>query len=90
MDRLRAAATGVVERAARSWPLVSWRGATARFEADDHDAQRGQGLAEYALILALIAIIAISSMIFLGETISDLFWDPIDEQFGKVLSSLGI
>ena len=31
----------------------------------------GQGLAEYALILALIAIIAIVSLIFLGSQISD-------------------
>ena len=31
----------------------------------------GQGLAEYALILALIAIVAIVSLIFLGGQISD-------------------
>ena len=31
----------------------------------------GQGLAEYALILALIAIIAIIALIFLGSQISD-------------------
>jgi pilus assembly protein Flp/PilA len=31
----------------------------------------GQGLAEYALILALIAILAIISLIFLGNQISD-------------------
>ena len=36
------------------------------------DAERGQGLAEYALILALIAITAILSLIFLGDTINDL------------------
>ena len=35
-------------------------------------AEEGQGLAEYALILALIAIIAIISLIFLGDTINDL------------------
>ena len=33
--------------------------------------ERGQGLAEYALILALIAVIAIVSLIFLGSQISD-------------------
>ena len=33
--------------------------------------ERGQGLAEYALILALIAIIAIVALIFLGGQISD-------------------
>jgi pilus assembly protein Flp/PilA len=32
----------------------------------------GQGLAEYALILALIAIIAIVALIFLGGQISDI------------------
>lgn len=32
----------------------------------------GQGLAEYALILSLIAIVAILSMIFLGDTIVSL------------------
>ena len=54
------------------------------------DDQRGQGLAEYALILALIAIVAITSLVFLGSTITDMFWDPIDEEFGRILSRLGI
>ncbi len=36
-----------------------------------HD-ERGQGLAEYALILALIAIVAILSLVFLGDTINHL------------------
>ena len=39
--------------------------------------QHGQGLAEYALILALIAILAIVALIFLGGQIS------------KVLSTIG-
>ena len=34
-----------------------------------HD--EGQGLAEYALILALIAIVAIVALLFLGGQISD-------------------
>lgn len=33
---------------------------------------RGQGLAEYALILALVAIIAIVALIFLGGQISGI------------------
>ena len=37
----------------------------------------GQGLAEYALILALIAIIAIDALIFLGGAVS------------KILSTVG-
>jgi Flp pilus assembly pilin Flp len=32
----------------------------------------GQGLAEYALILALIAIVAIVSLVFLGDVVADL------------------
>jgi pilus assembly protein Flp/PilA len=32
--------------------------------------QRGQGLAEYALILALIAIVAIAALVFLGGQVS--------------------
>ena len=35
-------------------------------------AEDGQGLAEYALILALIAIIAIVALIFLGSQISEV------------------
>ncbi len=41
------------------------------------DDERGQGLAEYALILALIAIVAIVALIFLGEEIA------------KILSNVG-
>jgi pilus assembly protein Flp/PilA len=38
------------------------------FRKDDE----GQGLAEYALILALIAIVAIIALIFLGTQVSGL------------------
>jgi pilus assembly protein Flp/PilA len=34
--------------------------------------ERGQGLAEYALILALIAIVAIIALIFLGGQVSTI------------------
>jgi len=37
--------------------------------------EEGQGLAEYALILALIAIIAIIALIFLGGQISTILSD---------------
>jgi Flp pilus assembly pilin Flp len=37
----------------------------------------GQGLAEYALILALIAVVAILALVFLGT------------QIGSILSSVG-
>lgn len=34
--------------------------------------EEGQGLAEYALILALIAVIAIAALVFLGTRISNI------------------
>jgi pilus assembly protein Flp/PilA len=34
--------------------------------------ERGQGLAEYALILALIAVVVITAVIFLGGQINDI------------------
>jgi pilus assembly protein Flp/PilA len=36
------------------------------------DREEGQGLAEYALILALIAIVAIVALIFLGGQVSSI------------------
>ncbi len=38
---------------------------------DRHD--EGQGLAEYALIIALIAVVAIIALMFLGGQISSIF-----------------
>jgi pilus assembly protein Flp/PilA len=37
-----------------------------------HQDEEGQGLAEYALILALIAIVAIVALIFLGGQVSSI------------------
>ncbi len=37
--------------------------------------EEGQGLAEYALILALIAIVAIIALIFLGGQVSKILSD---------------
>jgi pilus assembly protein Flp/PilA len=36
------------------------------------DDEEGQGLAEYALVLALIAIIAIVALIFLGNQVKTI------------------
>jgi pilus assembly protein Flp/PilA len=36
------------------------------------DEEEGQGLTEYALILALIAVIAIAALTFLGGKVSDV------------------
>jgi pilus assembly protein Flp/PilA len=43
----------------------------ASIRSDDE----GQGLAEYALILALIAIVAIIALIFLGNQVSTILTD---------------
>ena len=40
----------------------------SRFSSEEE----GQGLAEYALILALIAIVAIVALIFLGNQVSGI------------------
>ena len=48
-----------------------------RFLASLQRDEEGQGLAEYALILALIAIVAIIALIFLGGQVS------------KILSTVG-
>ncbi|MEJ7803202.1 MAG: Flp family type IVb pilin [Candidatus Limnocylindria bacterium] len=42
----------------------------ARFQSEDED---GQTLVEYGLLLALIAIVVIVALIFLGPIISELF-----------------
>jgi pilus assembly protein Flp/PilA len=69
----------------RNWPISGWRrtspfhwwrkheGAAMRALEALRRALRnddGQGLAEYALILALIAIVAIIALIFLGGQVS--------------------
>jgi len=44
----------------------------ATWLASVRNDERGQGLAEYALILALIAVIAIAALVFLGTQISSI------------------
>lgn len=51
------------------YPLIEF--ATYAWGLLRRDAEEGQGLAEYALILALIAIVAIVALLFLGSQISD-------------------
>ena len=43
-----------------------------KFLASLERDEEGQGLAEYALILALIAIVAIIALIFLGSQVSTI------------------
>lgn len=41
---------------------------------------KGQGLAEYALVLALIAVVAIAALVFLGDQIAAIL-STIGSQF---------
>lgn len=50
--------------------IVAWMAASRR-------GQEGQGLAEYSMLLALVAMVAIAGLVFLGENI------------GATLSSIG-
>jgi pilus assembly protein Flp/PilA len=49
--------------------LITWLSAAVRRD------EEGQGLAEYALILALIAIVVIGAVIFLGGQIGSIMSD---------------
>ena len=83
MDKLRAAVTDLATRATR---LVTRSGPDKT--AKPRDAERGQGLAEYSLILAGIAVVAIVSLVFLGSVINGLFLDVIDVGFSHVVTDI--
>jgi pilus assembly protein Flp/PilA len=80
MDTLRTAVAAATEEVARLGLSASDR---LRL---DHGSEDGQGLAEYALILALIAIVAVLALVFLGSSISGTFEDIINEGFRNVQS----
>jgi pilus assembly protein Flp/PilA len=42
------------------------------------EEEEGQGMVEYALILALVSIVAIAVLILLGPSIADIFQDVDD------------
>jgi pilus assembly protein Flp/PilA len=50
---------------------VNIRSSLNRFLAFLLSEDRGQGLAEYALILALIAIVSIVALLYMGGQVSD-------------------
>jgi pilus assembly protein Flp/PilA len=61
------------------------RSTIARFLAYVHrDDEDGQGLAEYALILALIAVVAIAALLFMGSQVSNKL-----SIIGSTLQSVG-
>jgi pilus assembly protein Flp/PilA len=68
--RCRGLRTGSFEE--RRYPVLQQLHALiSSFRADDD----GQGLAEYALILSLIAIVAIIALVFLGTQVSNILSD---------------
>ena len=50
---------------------MALRGALDAVVALLRGSQRGQGLAEYALILGLIAVVSIVALLFMGSQVSD-------------------
>lgn len=48
------------------------RGVLARHTTRRGSDEAGQGLAEYALILALIAVVAIAALVFLGGQVASI------------------
>jgi Flp pilus assembly pilin Flp len=44
-----------------------------RSDEESYRGEQGQGLAEYALILGLIALIAIGAVMFLGQSMNTMF-----------------
>jgi len=78
MDTLRTTVAAATEEVAR-----------LRLSASDRlrpekGSEEGQGLAEYALILGLIAIVAIVALVFLGSSITGAFEYIINEGFRTV------
>ncbi|HEY3163506.1 MAG TPA: hypothetical protein VGJ71_04055 [Candidatus Limnocylindrales bacterium] len=63
---------------------MTFRSIKTRLLALLHREEEGQGLAEYALILALIAVVAIVALLFLGGQISDKL-----STIGSQLQSVG-
>jgi pilus assembly protein Flp/PilA len=51
--------------------FMTFRSTLIRFFSFIRRDERGQGLAEYALILGLIAIVAIVALLFMGGQVSD-------------------
>jgi Flp pilus assembly pilin Flp len=88
MDTLRSTVGALADWVGRPMP---WLQATlARGPAGNEDTEGGQGLAEYALILGLIAVVAIAGLAFLGGEIIALMTDTVGNGFRYVLDLLGL
>ena len=86
MDKLRNTVGFLAVSVGR--PMLWLQATLARGPADEEDAECGQGLAEYALILAFIAIVAIAALAFFGLQLSGVLTDPVGEKISEVVNKL--
>jgi Flp pilus assembly pilin Flp len=61
----------------------AWTRASRLTRAGPFD-EAGQGLAEYALILSFIAIVAIAALAFFGVQVSSVLTDPVGTEISNV------
>jgi pilus assembly protein Flp/PilA len=56
------------------WYLIGiWEKMKSKFQHEEGQGEEGQGLVEYALLLALIAVFCIAVITSLGERVSNTF-----------------
>jgi Flp pilus assembly pilin Flp len=68
---------------------MPWLQATlARGPANEEDPEGGQGLAEYALILAFIAIAVIGALAFFGEQLLGVLSGQIGSSVSDVVQGM--
>jgi Flp pilus assembly pilin Flp len=84
MQTLRAGVGGLAAWGGSA--LSAIRAVRTRLPDQHQETERGQGLAEYALILAFIAIVAIAALAFFGVQLSSVLTDPVGTEFSGVVS----
>ena len=86
MDTLRSTVGALAAWVRRPMP---WLQATlARGPANEEDPEGGQGLAEYALILAFIAIAVIGALAFFGEQLLGVLSGQIGSSISDVVQNM--
>jgi Flp pilus assembly pilin Flp len=86
MDKLRRTVGNLAAWVSRPMPWL--RATLARGPAGQEDNQDGQGLAEYALILAFIAIAVIGAVAFFGDQLFGVLSGQIGSSIGGVVQGL--
>lgn len=85
MDTITTMARSAVGGAQQVWSrLQRW----VRDHVAGGSSEAGQGLAEYALILALIAIAVIGALAFFGQQLLGVLMSPIGSSFGDIVSDI--